>query len=59
MAIQWSWYVNGNRRQPEPGEVAPAETPPTVPDEMLQRIIKLIPVEVIGAYTAAEAFAKT
>jgi hypothetical protein len=48
----WSWYLGQNKTVPEtPFE---ANSPPvSVPDAAWERVTKGVPVEVVGAYTAA------
>ena len=46
----WSWYLGQNTTE---GPLEGDGTPPKVPDQAWERVTKAVPVEIVGAYTAA------
>jgi hypothetical protein len=56
MTRVWSWYIGQNTEiEPDAREAAPVK----VPEEWWERIVKGVPAEAAGAYTAALPIAKT
>jgi len=70
VAKQWSWQLGENRAVPPPAMPSPDEAlesgtepvspppPAKIPDEWWERLVKGVPVEAVGGYTALIAFLK-